>query len=153
VFPRGGGPGQLTGRGGGPNPTTGREVFQQQCASCHRAGGIGAAYAPDLTNVGQRMQRRDILRAIFFPDEQVDPKYRTTVLTMRDKSTMRGLVVSETAQTLVLKTAEAAEPVTVQKAQIASRTTDNDSIMPANLPDAVGDQNLAHVAAFLMTGQ
>ena len=28
VFPRGGGPGQLTGRGGGPNPTTGREVFQ-----------------------------------------------------------------------------------------------------------------------------
>jgi hypothetical protein len=54
---------------------------------------------------------------------------------------------------VVLKTAEAAEPVTVQKAQIASRTTDNDSIMPANLPDAVGDQNLAHVAAFLMSGQ
>jgi putative heme-binding domain-containing protein len=152
VFPRGGGPGQLTGRGGGPNPTMGREVFEQQCASCHRARGIGAAYAPDLTNLGQRMQRRDILRAIFFPDEQVNPKYRTTVLTMRDKSTLRGLVVSETAQTLVLKTAEAAEPVTVQKAQIASRTTDNDSIMPANLPDAVGDQNLAHVAAFLMGG-
>ena len=99
------------------------------------------------------MQRRDILRAIFFPDEQVNPKYRTTVLTMRDKSTMRGLVVSETAEAVVLKTAEAAEPVTVQKAQIASRTTDNDSIMPASLPDAVGAQYLAHVAAFLMGGQ
>jgi putative heme-binding domain-containing protein len=153
VFPRGGGPGQLTGRGGGPNPTTGREVFQEQCASCHRAGGIGASYAPDLTNLGQRMQRRDILRAIFFPDEQVNPKYRTTVLTLRDKTSMRGLVVSETAQTLVLKTAEAGDPVTVQKAEIASRSTDNDSIMPANLPDAVGDANLAHVTAFLMNGQ
>ena len=96
---------------------------------------------------------RDILRAIFFPDEQVNPKYRTTVLTMRDKSVRRGLVVSEDAQTLVLKTAEAAEPVTLQKVEIASRTTDNDSIMPANLPDLVGDGNLAHVAAFLMSGQ
>jgi putative heme-binding domain-containing protein len=153
VFPRGGGPGELTGRGGGPNATTGRTVFEEQCASCHRAGGIGARYAPDLTNLGQRMPRRDILRAIFFPDEQVDPKFRATVLTMRDTSTMRGLVVSETAQAIVLKTADAAEPVTVQKANIASRTTDNDSIMPADLPDTVGDANLAHVTAFLMGGQ
>jgi putative heme-binding domain-containing protein len=153
VFPRGGGPGQLTGRGGGPNPTMGRQVFQENCAACHRAGGIGATYAPDLTNLGQRMQRRDILRAIFFPDEQVDPKYRTTVLTLRSKSTMRGLVVSENEQSIVLKTAEAADPVTVPKADIASRATDNDSIMPANLPDTVGDGNLAHVTAFLMNGQ
>jgi putative heme-binding domain-containing protein len=128
-------------------------VFEESCASCHRAGGIGATYAPDLTNLGRRMQRRDILRAIFFPGEQVDPKFRTTVLTMRDKSTMRGLVVSETAQTMVLKTADAAEPVTVQKANIAARSTDNDSIMPDDLPDTVGDANLAHVTAFLMGGQ
>jgi putative heme-binding domain-containing protein len=153
VFPRGGGPGELTGRGGGPNATTGRTVFEEQCASCHRAAGIGANYAPDLTNLGQRMQRRDILRAIFFPDEQVDPKFRTTVLTLRDQSTMRGLVVSETAQAIVLKTAEAADPVTVPKANVASRTTDNDSIMPADLPDTAGDANLAHVTAFLMGGQ
>jgi len=150
IFPRGTGPGVLAGRGGGPNPTTGRQVFLDQCASCHRAGGAGATYGPDLTNVGKTILRRDLLRAMFFPNERVDPKYRTTVLTMRDKTTARGLLVSETAQTIVLKTAESAEPVTVQKAQVASRTTENVSIMPANLPDRVGDQNLAHVAAFLM---
>jgi hypothetical protein len=66
---------------------------------------------------------------------------------------MRGLVVSENEQSIVLKTAEAADPVTVPKADIASRATDNDSIMPANLPDTVGDGNLAHVTAFLMNGQ
>ena len=46
-----------------------------------------------------------------------------------------------------------AEQMLLQKVEIASRTTDNDSIMPANLPDLVGDGNLAHVAAFLMSGQ
>ena len=96
VFPRGTGPGELAGRGGGPNATTGRQIFQEQCASCHRYNGAGAAYGPDLTNVGKTWPRRDILRAVFFPNERVDAKYRTTVLTMRDKSTMRGLVPQRT---------------------------------------------------------
>ena len=132
VFPRGGGPGVLAGRAGGPpNPAAGAPLFTQQCASCHRFGTIGASasYGPDLTTIGKTMARRDILRAIFFPDEKVDPKNRATVLTLRDNSTVRGLVVSETAQSLVVKTAGAAEPVTVQKTQVASRRTDNTSIM------------------------
>jgi putative heme-binding domain-containing protein len=153
VFPRGGGPGVLAGRAGGPpNPVVGAQVFQEQCASCHRFGATGATYGPDLSSIGKTMLRRDILRAVFFPDEKVDPKYRTTVITTREKATIRGLVVSENAQAVVLKTAEAAEPVTVQKAQVASRTTDNDSIMPTDLPDTAGDQSIAHVVAYLMAG-
>jgi putative heme-binding domain-containing protein len=154
VFPRGGGPGSLAGRGGGPNPTAGAEAFRDTCAQCHRFGAIGKDYAPDLTKIAQTTQRRDILRSIFFPSERVDPKYHATVIVTRDGKTVRGLVVSETAEAIVLKTGEEAEPLNVAKAEIAKRTKEPVSIMPDDLPDRLPGRDAAirDIAAYLMTG-
>jgi putative heme-binding domain-containing protein len=150
VFPRGGGPGSLAGRGGAPNPTDGERVFREVCAQCHRFGTLGKDYAPDLTKIADRMPRRDVLRAIFFPHEKVDPKYATTVLTRKDGTTLRGLVVSETAQEVVLKTPTEPEPVTVAKAEIVKRATEGRSIMPEDLPDTVTDAGIRDVTAYIM---
>jgi putative heme-binding domain-containing protein len=154
VFPRGGGPGSLAGRGGGPNAAAGAQGFRDTCAQCHRFGTIGRDYAPDLTKIGETTLRRDILRSIFFPSEKVDPKYHATVIVTRDGKTVRGLALSETAQTVVLKTAEEMEPLSVAKADIARRTKEPVSIMPDDLPDRIsgGDAAIRDVAAYLMTG-
>jgi putative heme-binding domain-containing protein len=150
VFPRGGGPGVITGRGGGgPNVDAGRKSFETVCAQCHRVGTVGKTYGPDLSNL-QTMPRRDILRAIFFPSEKVDPKYETTVIVTRDKQTIRGLVISETGQAVTLKTSDAVDPVVVQKSRIATRTKEKTSIMPEDLPDTVGDNAIRDITAFLM---
>jgi putative heme-binding domain-containing protein len=155
VFPRGGGPGSLAGRGGAPNATAGAQTYQTLCASCHKFGTQGEEYGPDLTSIGTTMARRDILRAIFFPAEKVDPKYVATVVTTRDKKTIAGLAVSETAQAVVLKTADDAQPVTVQKAQILTRVKQpKTTIMSEDLIDkAGGDINIANVVAYLMGGK
>jgi hypothetical protein len=50
----------------------------------------------------------------------------------------------------VLKTTGAVEPVTVPKAQIAKRSTERVSIMPADLPDKVMDAGIRDVTAYLM---
>jgi putative heme-binding domain-containing protein len=153
VFPRGSGPGSLAGRGGAPNPTAGMQTFQQSCAGCHRFGTTGNDYAPNLTSIGKDMLRRDILRQIFFPDERVADRYQTTVLALKDGTEVRGLVVAETPQTLTVVTATAPDsPSTVQKTNVATRSTVRESIMPEDLPDRVGDQNIANVVAFLMGG-
>ncbi len=150
VFPRGGGPGSLAGRGGAPNAAEGGGVFRETCAQCHRYGTVGKDFAPDLTRVAERLQRRDILRSIFFPNEKVDPKYTTTVLALKDGKTVRGLVVSETGQDVVVKTAEAPEPVTVAKNQIAKRTTEAKTIMPDDIADKVTDAGVRDVTAYIM---
>jgi putative heme-binding domain-containing protein len=154
VFPRGGGPGSLAGRGGAPDAASGAHVFETACASCHRFGSMGSATGgPDLTGIGTRMLRRDVLRAIFFPSEKVDPQYATTVITTRDHRTVRGLVVGEDNARVTLKTADAPEPIAVQKSDIASRTTEATSIMPADLVDQIGnDRSIADVVAYLMNG-
>ena len=150
VFPRGGGPGSLAGRGGAPNAAEGGGVFRETCAQCHRYGTVGKDFAPDLTRVAERLQRRDILRSIFFPNEKVDPKYATTVLALKDGKTVRGLVVSETGQNVVVKTAEEPEPVTVAKSQIAKRTTEAKTIMPDDIADKVTDAGVRDVTAYIM---
>jgi putative heme-binding domain-containing protein len=150
VFPRGGGPGSLAGRGGGPNVANGEKMFQQACASCHKFGTVGATHAPDLTGIGKTMLRRDILRSIFFPQEKVDARYESTVITTKDKQTVRGLVLSETAQNVVLKTTADAQPVTVVKTNIATRVKEKTSIMPDDLPDRVGDANIRDITVYLM---
>jgi putative heme-binding domain-containing protein len=154
VFPRGGGPGSLIGRGGGgPNADTGVKVFQDFCASCHKFNDVGNAYGPDLTTIGTQ-PRRDILRSIFFPQEKIDAKYETTVIATRDNKTIRGLVVSEDAQSVKVKTADNADLMTVAKADILKRTREKASIMPEQLIDKMGgDANISHVVAYLMRGK
>ena len=125
-------------------------MFRETCAQCHRYGTVGKDFAPDLTRVAERLQRRDILRSIFFPNEKVDPKYATTVLALKDGKTVRGLVVSETGQNVVVKTAEEPEPVTVAKSQIAKRTTEAKTIMPDDIADKVTDAGVRDVTAYIM---
>jgi hypothetical protein len=62
-------------------------------------------------------------------------------------------VIAETPQTLTLVTAASPNsPSTIQKTNIATRNTVRESIMPQDLPDRIGDQNIANVVAFLMEG-
>ena len=150
VFPRGGPAGSLAGRGGAPSAADGERVFRDVCAQCHRFGTIGKDFAPDLTKVASTVARRDILRSIFFPNEVVDQKYATTVIVTKDGATIRGLLVSETPQNVLLKTAAEPEPVTVVKATIAKRTTERVSIMPDDLADRVTDNGVRDVTVYLM---
>jgi putative heme-binding domain-containing protein len=150
VFPRGGPAGSLTGRGGAPDAAAGEKVFRDACAQCHRFGTIGKDYAPDLTKVADRMARRDILRSIFFPSEKVDAKYETTVLVTRGGQTVRGLVISEDAGSVVLKTADSTEPATVQKSEIKSRSRERASIMPDDIADRVTDNGVRDVTAYVI---
>ena len=77
--------------------------------SATSSGTIGKDYAPDLTKVGDRLPRRDILRSVFFPSESVDPKYSTTVLAMqRQQDAARTRRQRDAHRACVLKTA--AEP-------------------------------------------
>jgi len=151
VFPRGGPAGSLVGRGGAPSLADGEKVFRDTCASCHRFGAIGTAYGPDLTNLADRMPRRDVLRAIFFPNEKVDAKYVTTVLVKKDGTTVRGLVIRESAQDVTIKTAADAEPIAVAKGEIAKRSTENRSIMPDDIADKATDNGVRDVTVYLLS--
>jgi putative heme-binding domain-containing protein len=52
----------------------GQRIFNERCASCHRANGEGFALGPDLISVKTSGKNR-ILDSILFPNREVQPQY------------------------------------------------------------------------------
>jgi putative heme-binding domain-containing protein len=85
---------ELLSVGGGPGGSVeqGRVVFQKSgCVSCHRLGDIGEKLGPDLTGIGQRMSRREILDSILHPSLRIAAKHTPTTLVTSTGRTYSGL--------------------------------------------------------------
>ena len=60
----------------------GREVFRRVSAVCHRVEGSGDEFGPDMTDVGKRLSRRELIESIIEPSKKLEAKYITsTVIT------------------------------------------------------------------------
>ena len=98
------------------DPARGRELYEMtgNCATCHILAGQGSGWAPDLTDVGRRLNAAFLRRALVEPgaDRPVMPlpsvhgpypAYLVTEVTTGSGKTLRGTRVSEDDFTLVLR--------------------------------------------------
>ena len=117
------------------------------CASCHKAGAVGASYAPDLT--ASKLNRREILEAISGHHAR---STRNTTRPYRNdrRANIRGLLLSDAGGGLRLKTAEAAQPVDIQKAQVKAQRKEAMSIMP-ELFDKMANNEFSEIVAFVQS--
>ena len=72
------------------SPARGRSIFfngtRANCASCHRVGGQGNAFAPPLDDVGQRAKPEEILESILKPSKKItEGFFVTTITTKKEK--------------------------------------------------------------------
>ena len=78
--------GQLLHRNG--NPDKGRAVFfrtgQTSCASCHRVQGQGQWIGPDLSTIGTKYGKDELLRSILNPSAAIGYSFRSIVLGLAD---------------------------------------------------------------------
>ncbi|MEO1983217.1 MAG: hypothetical protein ABGZ23_07485 [Fuerstiella sp.] len=65
-----------------------------QCRRCHRIHHRGGVMGPDLTSVGNRFSRRDILKSILAPSDVVAEKYRNIQIVTMAGQTIIGRVVT-----------------------------------------------------------
>jgi putative membrane-bound dehydrogenase-like protein len=135
----------------------GREVFFRQasaggqaCASCHRVQGAGQWIGPDLSTIGTKYGKEELLRSILNPSAAIGYNYRALSLATRDGRTLTGLLVEETPERLVLKQADGAR-VVVPAAEIEERAQSDLSIMPEGLTETMSEQDLVDVLAYLAT--
>jgi putative heme-binding domain-containing protein len=133
------------------NPDRGRQVFFSQkvgCYGCHRLEGKGGAVGPDLSLVGRFRDPRALLEAIVFPSSTIIPDYRSYVLATKDGKSTTGMIVSQTADALYLRTSQLAE-IRVRRADIEELAPSNVSIMPQGLEKTMTDQEFADLLEFL----
>ena len=63
------------------NPQSGAHLFTTaQCIKCHRFNGTGESAGPDLTTLGQRFQRKEVLESVVFPSHVVSDQYASQMV-------------------------------------------------------------------------
>lgn len=132
------------------DPVKGRAVFARVCATCHMRDGEGGKVGPDLTGV--RNQPADaLLLHILVPNYEVYPSYQTLAVTTQDGRSVSGWLAAETESSLTLRTAFGTEENVLRK-NIASLTASGLSLMPDGLEQAMRQEEVSQLIAFLKSG-
>src|SRR4029077_18543184 len=88
------------------NAERGKEIFFKsaglQCATCHRIDGVGSTLGPDLSEIGKKYTRAQILESILEPSKFIDPKYVTYLVETTDGKVLTGLLAAKNDREVVL---------------------------------------------------
>jgi len=126
----------------------GAVVSARVCTACHKIGNMGGEMGPDLSNVGARLNRIELIRSILYPNEKIDPKFLVVNITTKKGEELSGFVAAEDDRTVTMRVG-AGEPKVLQKSDIAKRTTVEVSSMPEDLARTIPPQEFMDLIEYL----
>ena len=140
------------------NADRGRELLaksaksEAQCLKCHMVRGQGGAIGPDLSMIGKKGSKENLLESILIPSKAIADQYVSLKVDTVDGQTIVGLVVGETETTLTLRDANGKD-YAIPVANIENRSKSLVSLMPENLVSALTEDELLDLVAYLQTLQ
>lgn len=146
---------QLIPAGNSAANARGAQLFAAaQCDRCHRIGYRGGLVGPDLTNVGSRFSRRDILKSIVDPSRVVAEKYRNVqVVTVDGKSIVGRILPSgdyrSASITIATDPLDPSRVVTIMKTDVERHEESDLSPMPKGLLNTFTADEIAELLAYL----
>ncbi len=122
----------------------GRKIFFElagvACKNCHRVGSDGKALGPDLTEIGKKLSRGQILESILEPSKTIDSKYQMWLVETSQGHVHTGILVERTDRVVTLRNAEGAE-IRVATKDVEQFAAQPKSLMPElQLRDMTADQ-------------
>jgi putative heme-binding domain-containing protein len=138
----------------GRNFARGKEIFASvQCATCHLFNGGGGNVGPDLTAVGGRFQRRDILESILEPSKVISEQYASFVFTLKNGEIYVGQVATESNYHYeVIIDAIRGERRQIAKTSLKSKELNPVSLMPPGLINVLTKDEILDLLAYLESG-
>jgi putative heme-binding domain-containing protein len=128
----------------------GAAVFEKaQCHKCHRFSTRGEPLGPNLSEIGGRLQRKELLQALLFPSERISDQYESYTLVTHDGRALTGMLGSLDAERLVVLQLNG-EKITVRKADIEEAIKNKLSAMPSGLLEPLSREEIADLFAYLL---
>jgi uncharacterized repeat protein (TIGR03806 family) len=132
--------------------TRGKQVFFENasisCKNCHRIDKDGKEVGPELTTIGKKLTRAQLLESILEPSKLIDPKFVTYLAETKDGRIITGVQVSKDANEVVLKDAQD-KLFRISLTEIEQLVPQRQSIMPDLLLRDMTAQQVADLLAFL----
>ncbi len=125
-------------------------IFGRVCASCHKLGEVGFTFGPELSDVGKRLSRHDIIESIIEPSKKVDPKYVTTTIVTNDGKIVIGFILEKNKDSVTLLIADGKQE-TIRMDEIDEMAETKQSSMPENLASTLAPAEFLDVVEYLTT--
>ena len=133
----------------------GAKVYERlQCNTCH-GGGVtpgqeGRLFGPDLVGVTRRLSRVELADALVYPSKQVADRFKAQEVRLKDGELLAGFITEQTDDTVTLAARDQVHRV--PRARIQSIAPQATSLMPERLSNALTDDEVRDLLAFLDQG-
>lgn len=132
----------------------GRALFSDlkglACVKCHSVGGQGGSVGPELSSVGAKYPKIELIQSVLYPSAKISSGYEPVVLASSDGRVITGIIKGETADAVELDDAEG-KRLRIAKADIEERKRADVSLMPNGLAEGLSTQDFADLIAYLET--
>ncbi len=125
----------------------GKEVFQKNCATCHRVAGVGVDVGPDIADTRTKTPEM-LLLDILNPNAAIDSNYVNYLVTTKSGKVFTGILAAETSSSITLRRAEN-QTDTVLRQDIDEIQSTGVSLMPEGLEKTIPVKEMADLIAFL----
>ncbi|MBK8178612.1 MAG: c-type cytochrome [Planctomycetes bacterium] len=134
------------------DPTRGETVFRDGnrtlCMRCHAVGGAGESVGPDLTGIGARYSRSEILQSILAPSQRLAEGYAAAMVVTRDDQVLFGQVRRDDPRGVALVDSTGTL-VEVERADVLEVRPSKLSVMPEGLCGSMSLEEFADLLAWL----
>jgi putative membrane-bound dehydrogenase-like protein len=132
----------------------GRELFADRkglaCVKCHAVGNDGGTVGPELSSVGAKYPRDELIAAVLYPSAKISSGYEPTIFALVDGRVVTGIVRTETSDAVEIQDADA-KLLRLTKNEIETRKRSDVSLMPNGLAQGLNLQDFADLIAYLET--
>ena len=128
---------------------SGKIVFEKNCSTCHRVEGIGNEIGPNVAAMKAR-GAESLLVNVLDPNREVHPQYLAYVVVTQDGRVRSGLISSESAASLTLRTSDGREE-TISRDSLEHLQSTGKSLMPEGLEKQIDSKAMADLFEFLLS--
>ena len=134
------------------DPAKGRALFFDlqglACVKCHAVGAEGGKVGPDLTDVGAKYPKEELITAILQPSAKISSGYESVVVLTLDGAVINGILKAETDALVELEDGEGRR-LTIKKEEIELVQRSEVSLMPSGLADGLTPRDFADLIEYL----
>jgi putative membrane-bound dehydrogenase-like protein len=129
----------------------GKALFDaQSCRSCHTDADGQTPKGPHLVEIGKRYRADELVESILKPSAKIAQGYEAYSFATAEGQIYTGFVVSEAADTVMLRESSGLERV-LKQSEIEARRRQEQSAMPEGIVANLTPEELAHLVAYLQS--
>ena len=132
----------------------GRALFSDlkglACVKCHLVGGKGGLVGPELSSVGAKYPKDELIQSVLYPSTKISSGYEPVVIATADGKVVTGILKGEDATSLELEDVDAKRQK-IAKNDIEARKPSDVSLMPNGLAEGLSKQDFADLIGYLET--